>query len=177
MEQEKLDKLLNELAERTAEPVRPGLAEDIKEQIPAGLGTHRGGLNTINIIIDLRINKLVAAAVIIIAMILLVSFFGTRDSQGGNIYQEGKLFLRYLLGKDRVDVLTVRSRYEQLVQEGKEAAYYGDSVDARDSNAVLMQWKISDGRYQVIFKDFRMKEVSAEELIRLQAQMLQKRRK
>ena len=42
MKQEKLDNLLNELAERTAEPVRPGLAEDIKEQIPAGLGTHRG---------------------------------------------------------------------------------------------------------------------------------------
>jgi len=168
---------LNELAERTAEPVRPGLAEDIKEQIPAGLGTHRGGLNTINIIIDLRINKLVAAAVIIIAMVLLVSFFGARDSEGGNIYQEGKLFLRYLLGRGNVDVLTVKSKYEQLLLEGKEAAYYGDSVDARDSNAVLMQWKISEGKYQVIFRDFRMKEVSAEELIRLQAQMLQKRRK
>jgi len=62
-----------------------------------------------------------------------------------------------------------------LVQEGKEVVYYGDSVDARDSNAVLMQWKVSDGKYKVVFRDFRIREVSAEELIRLQAQMLQKR--
>ncbi len=177
MKQEKLDNLLNELADRTAEPVRPGLAEDIKQQIPEGLGTLRGGLNTINIIVDLRINRLAAAAAIIIAMILLVSFFGGRDSEGGNIYQEGKFFLRYLFGRGETDALTVRSRYEQLVQEGKEVVYYGDSVDARDSNAVLMQWKISDGKYKVIFSDFSIRQVSAEELIRLQAQMLQKRRK
>ena len=99
MKQEKLDNLLNELAE----PVHPGLAEDIKQQIPARLGTHRGGLNTINIIVDLRINRLAAAAAIIIAMILLVSFFGGRDSEGGNIYQEGKFFLRYLFGRGKAD--------------------------------------------------------------------------
>ncbi len=42
---------------------------------------------------------------------------------------------------------------------------------------VLMQWKLSDGRYVVIFGDGREREVGAGELIKLQARMLQKRAK
>ena len=34
MKEERLQKLLNGLAKATEEPVRPGLAEDIKDQIP-----------------------------------------------------------------------------------------------------------------------------------------------
>lgn len=175
MKEEGLENLLNELAERTAESVRPGLAEDIKHQIPHRIPTHRGGMNTINIIIDLRIGKLPAAAAIIITMILLTGFFGSRDSTDGNIYQEGKLLVRYLCGTGKDDVMTVRSRYEQLVQEGKEVAYYGNSIDLDDSNAVLMQWKVSDGKYKVIFADLRIREVSAEELVKMQARMLQEK--
>jgi hypothetical protein len=70
---------------------------------------------------------------------------------------------------------TARSRYEYLAQTGKDVVYYGDSVDPQDSNAVLMQWKLSDGEYRVVFGDLRERTVSAEELIRLQARMLQKR--
>jgi hypothetical protein len=55
--------------------------------------------------------------------------------------------------------------------------YYGDSVDPQDSDAVLIQWKLSDGEYRVIFGDLREKTVSAEELIRLQAKMLRKKAK
>jgi hypothetical protein len=177
MKEEKLENLLNELAERTTEPVRPGLAEDIKQQIPHRIPAHRGGMNTINIIIDLRVSKLAAAAVIIIAMILLANFLGGRGSAGGNIYQESRLFVKYLLGMDRNSRATVRSRYEHLVQRGEDVVYYGDSVDPEDSNAVLMQWKVSDGKYKVLFGDLRVREVSAEELIKLQAQMLQKKTK
>jgi hypothetical protein len=176
MKEENLGNLLNELAERTAGPVRPGLAEDIKQQIPQRLAAHRRGMNTVNIIIDLRISRLAAAAAIIIAMLLLASFFGGRDSTGG-IYQESKLLVRYLLGTGKNDTLAARLTYEHLVEKGIDVVYYGDSIDLEDSNAVLMQWKISEGRYKVLFGDLREREVSAEELIKLQAEMLQKKTK
>ncbi|MHC4423744.1 MAG: hypothetical protein ACYSWR_03630 [Planctomycetota bacterium] len=174
MKEENLENLLNELAESTAEQVRPGLAEDIKQQIPHRLAAHRRGMDTVNIIIDLRISKLAAAAAIIIVMLLLASFFGGRDSTGG-IYQESKLLVRYLLGTGKNSALTVKLTYEHLVEQGIDVVYYGDSIDRQDSNAVLMQWKVSEGRYKVLFRDLREQEVSAEELIELQARMLQKK--
>jgi hypothetical protein len=180
MNEEKLEKLLNELADATAEPAPPYLAEEIKHQIPQQLSPHRGGLGTISIIIDLRISKLAAAAAIIITMILFANFFGGRSQGNGGIYQSGKLLVEYCLGDigaDRSNVLTAKSRYEYLARMGKDVVYYGDSVDPQDSDAVLVQWKLSDGEYKVIFGDLREKTVSAEELIRLQARMLQKKAK
>jgi hypothetical protein len=178
--EEKLEKLLNELADATAEPVRPHLAEDIKHQIPQQLSPHRGGIDTISIIIDLRISKLAAAAVIIVTMILCANFLGSRSPAGDGIYQDGKLLIKYCLGgigTDRSNVLAAKSRYEYLAQRVEDVVYYGDSVDAEDSNAVLIQWKLSDGEYRVVFGNLREKTVSAEELIKLQARMLQKKAK
>ncbi len=185
MREDELKKLLNELSDATAEQVRGGLAEEIKQQIPERLVPHRRGMDTINIIIDLRVSKLAAAAVIIITMILLAHLFGGRDLTSGRIYQDGKLLARYLLGGEsasRSDVLVGMSKfYEHLVQQGMDVAYYGDSIDPEDSNAVLMQWKLSaeccDGMYRVIFGDLREETVSAEELIKLQSRMLQKKAK
>ena len=181
MREEKLEKLLNELADATTEPVHPHLAEDIKHQIPQQLSPHRGGLDTVNIIIDLRISKLAAAAAIILTMILWASFFGSRSPAGDSMYRDGKLLIKYCLGgivADRSSVLaTAKSRYEYLVQTGKDVVYYGDSVDLQDNNAVLIQWKLSNGEYRVVFGDLREETVSAEELIRLQVRMLQKKAK
>ncbi len=180
MREEKLGKLLNELADRTAETVRPDLAEDIKHHIPHRFMPRGGGMDAVNIIIDLRISKLAAAAVIIITMILCANFLGGRDSTNGGIYQDSKMLVKYLLGGEgfgRSNVLVVRTRYEYLVQKGKDVAYYGDSIDPEDNNAVLMQWKLSDGKYRVIFGDFREKTINAEELIKLQTQMLRKKTK
>jgi hypothetical protein len=178
--EEKLEKLLNELADATTEPVPPHLAEDIKHQIPQQLSPHRGGVGTVNVIIDLRINKLAAAAAIIITMILCANFFGGRSQTGGGIYQNGKLLIRYCLGDidaNRIDVSAAKSRYEYLAQSGKDVVYYGDSIEPEDNNAVLIQWKLSDGEYRVVFGDLREKTVSAEELIKLQARMLQRKAK
>jgi len=177
MKEQEFGRLLNELAERTAEPLPPGLAEDIKHRIPHRLTSHRGGLDTVNIIIDLRISKLAAAAIIIITMVLLAGLFGRRESTGGDIYQDSKMLLKYFLssaGVGRSNLGMVRSRYEYLTRKGKEVVYYGRSIDPQDCNAVLMQWKLSDGKYRVIFGDLREKTVNAEELVKLQAQMLQK---
>lgn len=180
MEKERLENLLNELAERTAEPVRPSLAEDIKRRIPSHLATHRGGLDTIRIIIDLRVSKLAAAAVIIATMILCTTFFGGADSAGGGLYQDSKMLLTYFL---KGSIGTNKHMLEQLqessdfFQNGREVVYYGDSVKGKDKDALLMHWKISENRYRVICGDFRTEVVNAERLIKLQAEMLQKKSK
>jgi len=181
-EEEKLPKLLNELADATAaEPLRPGLAEDIKQQIPHRLAPHRGGMDTVNIMIDLRISKLAAAAVIIITMVLSANFLGGRNLTSDGIYRDGKLLIKYCLaGEDagKSDVLSGMSNfYEYLVQQGKDVVYYGDTIDTEDNNAVLMHWKLPDDRYRVMFADLRTEEVTAEELVKLQARMLQKKAK
>ncbi|MFA5252506.1 MAG: hypothetical protein WC454_07975 [Phycisphaerae bacterium] len=181
MNKEKLEKLLNELAGATAEPVQPYLAEHIKNQIPQQLSAHKGGIDTVNIIIDLRISKLAAAAAIILTMILFANFFGGRSQENAGMYQNGKLLLKYCFGgidTDRNKVLTTaKSKYEYLAQLGKDVVYYGDSFDPRDSDAILVQWKLSDSEYKVLFGDLRERTVSAEELIRLQGRMLQKKGK
>jgi hypothetical protein len=177
MNEEKLEKLFNELADATAEQAPPYLAENIKHQIPQQLSAHKGGLDTVNIIIDLRISKLAAAAVIVLTMVVFANFFGGRGQGGDGIYQGGKLLIKYCLGgigSDKRNVSAAKTRYENLIQTGKDAVYYGDSVDPQDSDAILVQWKLSDGEYKVIFGDLREKTVSTEELIRLQSQMLQK---
>ncbi len=177
MRKETLKELLTEVAESTTEPVRPSLDEDIKHQIPRRLLRHRGGWDTINIIIDLRMSKSVAAAVIIITMILLANFLGSRDSTGGGIFQDSMLLIEYLsgwAGADRGDLSAGRSKYELLHRRGEEVAWYGDDIDPQDNNAVLMQWKLSDGKYGVMLVNGRERQVSSEELIKLLSRMLQK---
>jgi len=167
MEEEKLGKLLNELSERTAEPVRRGLAEEIKQRIPERLTPHRHGMDTINIIIDLRVGKLAAAAAIIITMLLLANLHG--------VYEDGKLLASYLLGGGSRGSRSAaaRTRCENLVQQGKEVVFY-EAAGRKESDWVLMHWKVSDSNYGVVFGDLHEEEVSAEELIELQARMLQR---
>lgn len=178
MSDEKLPELLSEFAERAKEPVPPGLAEEIKKQIPQSPGTHKSRMDTINIIIDLRIGKVAAAAVIVLTMVLWAGLLRGRDSADGSIYQDAKLVMNYLWGGAAQNKLsTVKPRYEYLVQQGVDVAYYGDGVSPEDSDAVLMQWKLPDGRYRVILGDLTERDVGAEELIKLQTRMLKKRTK
>lgn len=172
MKEEKLKELLGEIEGRMTEPVRPSLADDIKHQIPQRLYLHRGSRDTINIIIDLRVSKLAAAAVIIVTVILCANFFGLRGSTGRDIIQA----IEYsLVGEKacRSEVLADMSKlYEGLLDQGKKVVYYGDSFDPEDRFAVIMHWKLPDGRYRVIFSDLRVMTVSADVLIILQNQMI-----
>jgi len=179
MNEEKLENLLYELGEETAEPARPELAEDIKRQIPHPLKSHRGGLDNINIVIDLRISKLAAAAIIIITMILLASVFNAGDTAGKGIYQDSMMVIKYYLGKGiKEDINKVaRTKYEYLLQQGRDVTYYGDSAVSDDKGTVLIHWKLDDGSYKVVFGDLTEQTVSAEQLIKLQAQMLQNQEK
>lgn len=175
--EEELKGLLNKLPNATTEPVRPGLGEDIKRQIPHRLLPHRGGLDTINIIIDLRINKLAAAAAIIITIVFCATFLGGRDSTGGSVLQDSMLLIKYWGAADASNISAGRAKYEHLLSRGEDVLWYGDWLSPKDSNAVLMQRKLADGKYEVMFVNGREREVNAEDLIKLLTEMLQKKTK
>jgi hypothetical protein len=63
--------------------------------------------------------------------------------------------------------------YMTLVQDKKEPAYYGKSVDPNDADAVLMRWKVSDGQYRVVFGDLTTSDVTADELAELEKPLLE----
>jgi len=176
MEEERLKQLLNKLPERMSEPVRPGFTEDIKAQIPQQLRLHKMGMDTINIIIDLRISRLAAAAAIIVTIILCAHFFGLRESTGGEIIQA----IEYSLAGEQAGrsgmLADMKVVCEEMVKEGKEVVYYGASADLANRFEVLMYWKLPDGKYRVIFSDLSIATVSSDMLILLQSHMLQERK-
>ncbi len=176
MKEERVDELLNELGLRVTEPVRPGLGEEIKQRIPHRLSRHKIGWDTVNIIIDLRLNRSVAAAVIVVAILLFLNLFGSRDASGG-LFQDGVLLLRYWGGAARSNVSTGKTKYEHLLHRGEDVTWYGDWIDPADSNAVLMHQKLPARKYMVTFVDGRENEVDSEELIELLSRTLQKKPK
>jgi hypothetical protein len=176
MKEDRVDELLNELSRRVTEPIRPGLGEEIKQRIPHRLSRHKIGWDTVNIIIDLRLSRSVAAAVIIVAILLFLNLFGSRDASGG-LFQDGVLLLRYWGGAARSNVSTGKAKYEHLLHRGEDVTWYGDWIDPADSNAVLMHQKLPARKYMVTFVDGRENEVDSEELIELLSRTLQKKPK
>ncbi len=175
--EKELKELLNELADKTTEPVHPGLSEDIKQQIPNRLLPHRGGLDTIKIIIDLRINKLTAAAAIIITIVFCAIFLGDRHQTVGGVLQDNMLMLKYWGGDHENSISTSRVKYEHFLGRGEEVAWYGNVINPKNNNAVIMQRKLTDGKYEIIFVDGREEQVNSEELIKLLTGMLRKKTK
>jgi outer membrane lipoprotein-sorting protein len=55
-----------------------------------------------------------------------------------------------------------------IQRENADAAYYGKTVGAKDAGAVLLRWKLDDGRCQVIYGDLRAETVSGEQLKKLE---------
>ncbi|MEJ2701269.1 MAG: hypothetical protein P8Z79_02395 [Sedimentisphaerales bacterium] len=177
MEDRQIKELLTELGPRVSEPVPPGLGEQIKQRIPHRLARHKIGWDTVNIIIDLRLSRSVAAAVIILALILLLNIFGDRGTPMGGILRDGALLVKYLGGSGKVDVSTVRTKYERLLERGQQVRWYGNVKGSKDEKAVLMHQKLAGGKYIVTFADGHEQEVSSDELIDLLARMVQKKAK
>jgi len=179
METRKTETLLKALAEHGIERARPELGDQIKARIPYRLTPHR--MDTINIIVDLRISRVAAAAAILLAMLVIGRFFGGRDAAGMRMYEDGKLFLRYTLGGEnacKAEFLGNLAQFrDELVAQGREVVYYGEQAKLKDPCAVIMQWKLSDDKYAVILGDLTTRTVSAKTLISLQAHMLQGRTK
>jgi hypothetical protein len=177
MEQERIEKLLSELSERTAEPVSPGLADEIKGRIPDSLTQHKGGLNTFRIIIDLRIGRLAAAAAIIITVLLSMTLLGGRNHSGSSLFQDTGDLVRYIIGVDKgkmASLASIEKTNQVFSQQGREVFFYGDTTGSPEPNSLLVHWKLEDGRYRVVFSNFRTEIVTSSELIRLQADMLKK---
>lgn len=66
------------------------------------------------------------------------------------------------------DLFFASAFYDKLIREKKDIAYYGDEITVEDSGKVLMRWKISGGRYRVVFGNLIRKSVTAEELAELE---------
>jgi len=52
--------------------------------------------------------------------------------------------------------------YRQLLVEDREPGYFGATVRPGDSDAVLMRWKLDDGRSRVIYGDLRTETVATD---------------
>lgn len=178
-DREHIARMLEELADRTAEPVRRSLADEIKRRIPSRLRAHKG-LDTISIIVDLRINKVAAAAVIALAILLFATFYRAGNPSGNGLYTDVKMLLQSGGSGEmtRADMLSNSLNVCELLREkGKDVTYYGNCADPDNKHSILMHWKVADDKYAVIFSDFRMQQVSADVLILLQRIMLEERRK
>ncbi|UCD51527.1 MAG: hypothetical protein JSW27_02630 [Phycisphaerales bacterium] len=174
---EKIEAMLRAFAERGIEPARLGLMREIKSRIPRRLIPHR--IDTVRIIVDLRISRIAAAAVIVLALLLAGSFFGGREAISGGVVHDGKLLLKYTLGGESVyrsEISDTLARFrEGLLAQGREVVSYGDAAELNDPHAILMHWKLDEDKYGIIFADLSAHTVSAKMLITLQAHMLEKR--
>ena len=173
MDKKGIESLLGDFSRQGIEPARPDLMGEIKARIPRRLVPHR--LDTVSIIVDLRIGRVAAAAAIIVAVLAAGMFFG-RDAGSGGIYRDSKLFLKYALGGEKAYrsnvVGTLAGFRDNLTAQGREVVYYGEKVESTDPHAILMYWKLSDDKYGVILGDLSARTVSAKTLIRLQSHML-----
>jgi hypothetical protein len=176
MDNQRISGLLKSWSRSLISSVRPGLSDQIKQQVPDRLSLHRVG--TVHIIVDLRASRVAAAAAILIGLVVLG---GIVRSQGGVIqtYRNGRLVLRYtLIGEDayKSEMLgNLVNLRDNLIAQGREVIYYGDRINPKDRMTILMQWKIDENKYGVILGDLSAQTVSPTTLIRLQARMLQER--
>jgi hypothetical protein len=56
-----------------------------------------------------------------------------------------------------------------VMDDGRDPAYYGGTVTPQDADKVLLRWKVSDSEYRVIFGDLHAETVSPEKLAELEA--------
>lgn len=179
MGMQKIENLLKSLAEHGIERPRPELAQEIKARIPERLIPHP--MDTISIVVNLRVKWVAAAAAIVLGLLIVASFLGGRESAGARMYQDSKLFLRYTLGGEeayKADSLGYLSRFrDELIAQGREVVFYGKPANLKDPCAVLMHWKLSDDKYGVILGDLTARTVTAKTLITLQSHMLREQAK
>jgi len=58
--------------------------------------------------------------------------------------------------------------YGELLENDMDPVYYGEEINTRDYDKVLMRWRLEDGRYRVVYGDLRTEDVSAERLAELE---------
>ncbi len=65
-------------------------------------------------------------------------------------------------------VLSSYGFYNDLVQNKKDPAYYGNTVTPKDTDKVLLRWKLDDGQYRVIYGDLHAETVTPARLAELE---------
>ncbi len=89
----------------------------------------------------------------------------------GKIYQERKGDASFRVDDGQIVNLKYGAQYtEKLKAQGKQPVYYGQTVQAGDSNKVLLRWKLDGGNYRVIFGDLRIEDIDAARLEALETQ-------
>ena len=113
----------------------------------------------------------------IIFNLKLYNMLGGRDLTSGGIFKDGMLLINYWRGAGEDHVSIARSKYEHLIDRGENVIWYGDSIDIKDVDSVLMQRKLPDGKYEITFADGNEKQVNSEQLVKLLTRILEKRTK
>jgi len=176
---QRIEDLLKALARHGIERARPGLAQEIKARIPRRLIPNRADI--IGLIAHLRINRLAAAATILLTFLVVGGLLGGREAVGKQMLEDSKLLLQYTLGgKNAGRARIIESLMDfrnDMAAQGREAVCYPDRANLDDRLAILMYWKLSDDRYGVVVGDLSTRTVSGDMLIRLQTYMLEKQLK
>jgi len=68
----------------------------------------------------------------------------------------------------RMPLMVLLAFHRTLAEQKREPVYYGDTVTPQTPHAVLMRWKLDDGRYRVIFGDLKAETVTSETLALLE---------
>ncbi|MBP8305488.1 MAG: hypothetical protein KBE04_15345 [Phycisphaerae bacterium] len=169
---QKLETMLQDLGRRGMEPPPAGLADRIKQQIPIRLAPSRWGRETIHIMVHLRISRVAAAAAIVLSLVLFASLFGRGTSSGAGWAQEIKGAIADILSRRQVGGLSVAQVVQDLASNGVDVVYYEQNANAQDPTLILMFWKLPEGDYRVVFTNGRVILASAEQLIRLQSNVI-----
>ena len=158
-----IERMLDNFAENGFEKPRRGLLQEIKDRIPVRLASHR--LDTINIIVDLRINRVAAAAAIVFVVILAGAYFGVRD-----MMNDGASVIRYALDGEEISrAKTLDNLSQFLTSQGRQVIYSANREALKDPDTILMFWRQdpNEGTYGVIFGDLSTRVVNGEELMDL----------
>lgn len=166
-DEDNLVKILAQLRGRISETPPEDLADRIKARIPGRLMIDGSGSQPISVFINLRINRLAAAAIIVASLVVFYGLFGRAQLEGGIVGT-----VRELFGWRQNEAASMMRLYQEQASKGIEVVFFEQNVNRQDPTLILMYWRLPEGDYRVIFSNGRVAVVSAETLIRLQASMI-----
>ncbi len=171
MKKDIIENNLHKISGQTNCPAPNHLCDDIKKQLDTPAAAKPKG--HINIVIDLRINKYVAAAAIIISIIMFANLLNLHSGQ--TLYNETKIVLQSLLHKDsgHTDFSDFKKLCKKLKSAGHKIEYLGDTADLKNPDSILMYTKLEGDRYSVRFINLRTEIFTSKQLIAHQTRLLQ----
>ena len=175
MKNDTIENNLHKISNQTNCPAPNHLCANIKKQLDTQADSPAKPKGHINIVIDLRINKYVAAAAIIISTIMFANLLNLHSDR--TLYSETKIVLQSLLHKNshHADFSDFKKLCEKLKAAGHQIEYLGDTADRSDPDSILMYTKLADGNFSVRFINLRTEIFTSQELIAHQTKLLQKK--